>query len=186
MMVVEAVAQYVRCGEGSANQWVADLLVEAEERGDILPTPRYTELWPDGRIIGEWSTGSLPVVLFTFRFGIARHPTNGLHHPEALALADSLAQAIVGESDVQVLGLKAVAEKDPDVGPEPEGWPAGTRVDDDGQLGTIVEWQGSSIVRMEYDDGSRSIGRVKPWLRRVPPIRLVNAAESSRNEARRW
>lgn len=94
----EAVAQYVYCGDPVPVEWMSGRLDQAEERGDIH----------DGAVLGQWMGGHLPTVLFTFRYSLARHPDNGVNFDEAMLLAVNLAESIVGESDVQVLGLKAV------------------------------------------------------------------------------
>lgn len=98
MMTLEAVAHYVWCGDGTPEEWAEAALCRA----------RVGHVIESGTVLGQWMGGHLPVVLFTFRYSIARHPDNGVNFDEAKALAVNLAEAIVGETDVQVLGVKYV------------------------------------------------------------------------------
>lgn len=55
-------------------------------------------------------------------------------------------------------------------GPSPSTFPAGTRIIEGGTLGTlgtIVEWQGEAVVVVDFDNGTRSIGRVRPDMKMV-------------------
>lgn len=54
--------------------------------------------------------------------------------------------------------------------PLPQTFPVGTRVRNGDKLGTVDEWQGDTIMRVSYDDGSSSIGAAYPGLERMSPM----------------
>lgn len=108
MMTLEAVAHYVWCGDGTPEDWAEAALCRARVDGSIEA----------GTVLGQWMGGHLPVVLFTFRYSLTM---DTIPWDEAKALAVNLAEHIVGEADVQVLGLKYVPVNTSDSSRKTEG-----------------------------------------------------------------
>lgn len=154
--LVEAVVCYHRVGDGPGVDWAEAVLRHAESEEDIEPG------WA---VVGEWSRVWVQTIVFTFRVHMPCDEDGAVPAVEALDWAHQMASVIVGESDVQVLGVKVV---EPDLRPTPETCPVGTRVRNGDEFGTIIDWQsGGGVIRIQYDDGTRSIGAVNPNLRRV-------------------
>lgn len=97
VLKMQALAHYQRSGDGPADVWARHRLDWATTSSDILL---------GGDVVGEWQACWVQVVVFTFEFAVTAGCDDGAEYLVTQALATSLAEHIVGEADVQVLGLK--------------------------------------------------------------------------------
>lgn len=97
-VLVEAVASYQRVGDGPGTTWAQWVLAEAT-------ADRVIEDWT---LCGEWQASWVQVVVFTFQVRMPANEAGEIASEVAMELAVNTAERIVGESDVQVLGLKVI------------------------------------------------------------------------------
>lgn len=96
--MVEALVIYQRMGDGTGTAWAHQVLGHAEGEGDL-----------DGwAVLGEWQAGWVQVIAFTIQLVMPCAADGALDYTTARDWAHQMAAHVVGEDDVQVLGLKPV------------------------------------------------------------------------------
>lgn len=97
--LAEAVVHYQRCGDGPGVTWAQHVLAHAAGEEDI------TDDWS---IYGAWQAGWVEVIVFTFRTHVPCDDEGGVPYEDLHEWLTEMAAEIVGESDVQVLGVKVI------------------------------------------------------------------------------